>query len=61
MRLITHRLQYLYAWFPVGRLSGGIRGCDLLGVGVPLGVGFEVSKASARPRVPLSTQDQTRM
>ena len=50
----------MYAWFPVGRLSGRVRECDLVGVGVPLGVGFEVSKANTRPRAPLSSQDQMR-
>ena len=49
------RLMYLYTWFPViasSQLVGGvlrrIRRYGLIGGGVPLGAGFEVSKAQVR-------------
>ena len=52
MRLGPQRLICLNAWTPVSGTYGEVFGVALCG-GVSLEVGFEVSKAHARPSLPL--------
>jgi hypothetical protein len=46
-----HRFIWLNTWSPVyGTIWKGLRGCGLVGGGMPLGAGFEVSRAHTIPR-----------